>query len=131
MERLDELDLLIVAVGARVKIGPGDRDRVRIVAYRRHRGIDIARVEMMSCTDTGEIADGTAQVHVVPREQHAAAFGAKRTDLADVFLGQAVPDIDREEPQLLVVAVLERGEQRIRRAERIAVPRRYLEEGSS
>jgi hypothetical protein len=44
-----------------------------------------------------------------------------------VFGGQAVPDIYREQPQLMIVAAIKLRKKRIRRLERITVSRRDIE----
>src|SRR5258708_6667776 len=84
-------------------------------------------MEMISRSNSSEVADGTAQIHVVPCDEDAPASPAKRIDPGAVFGRQAVPDIHREEPQLIVVAPVKTREKRIRLPERIAVPSRHIE----
>ena len=126
MNRFYSLDLLIVAVGAGVKIGPGNRDRVRIIPHFWSRWIHIPGVKMISRSNPSEVADGAPQIHVIPRDERAPTSGAKRIYPAAVLGKQAVPDIDREEPQLIIVAAIKIREKRIGRPERIAVPRRHV-----
>jgi hypothetical protein len=82
---------------------------------------------MMSGSNSSEIADRATEIHVIPSDEHAPASGAKRIYPAAVFVRQAVPDIYREEPQLIIVAAIKIREKRIRRPERIAVSRRHIE----
>ena len=57
MDGFDRLNLLIVSVRARMKIGPGDREREGIVPYGGHRLIHVASMKVIGGTDLGEIAD--------------------------------------------------------------------------
>ena len=82
---------------------------------------------MIGRSDAREIADRATQIHVIPCNEHAPASSAKRVYAAAVFRRQAVPDIDREQPQLIVVASIKLREKAVGSAERIAVPHRHLE----
>ena len=82
---------------------------------------------MLARSNSGETAERAAEIHVIPCDKHAPASGAKCIDPTAVFGRQAVPDIHREEPQLIIVAASKIGEKRIRRSKRIAVSRRDIE----
>jgi hypothetical protein len=83
---------------------------------------------MMSGSNSSETADGATQIHVVPCDEYGPAPGSKRIYPAAVFRRQAVPDIYREEPKLIIFAALKIRQERIRCSERIAVSRRQIEQ---
>jgi len=93
VDRFYGLDLLIVTVSTRVKIGPGNRAREWIIPCGWSGWIHVPGVEMMSCSNASEAADGGAQIHVVPCDEHAPTSSPKRVYPAAVFFGQAVSDI--------------------------------------
>jgi hypothetical protein len=127
VDRFYRLDPLIVPIGARVKIGPGNRAREGIIPHRGSGWIHVPGVEMMGRSNVSQAADRRTQIHVVPCEEHASAPGTKRGYSGAVFGSQAIPHIYGEEPQLSIVASIKIGEQRIGRAQRIAVSSRHIE----
>jgi TPP-dependent indolepyruvate ferredoxin oxidoreductase alpha subunit len=86
---------------------------------------------MLARPNSSETAERATQIHVIPCDEYTPASGAKRIDSAAVFGRQAVPDIYREEPQLIVVAPIEIRQKCIRRPKRIPVPRRHGEKRPS
>jgi hypothetical protein len=61
MDRFYSLDLLIIPIGARVKIGPGNRDCEGIIPHRWSRWIHVPGVEMMSRSNAREMDMDSSQ----------------------------------------------------------------------
>src|SRR4051794_29876855 len=78
-------------------------------------------MEVMRLADTPPRADGRAQGHVIARDQQAAATLAKPRDRLAIRRGQAVAGINREQPELVEVALVDRRQDRVRLPRRIAV----------
>jgi hypothetical protein len=62
-------------------------------------------MEMVRLADPAEGADGAAQIHVVAGDQKAAAAFVEGVDGGAFLRVQAIADIDREEPELIEIAV--------------------------
>src|SRR6185436_13268632 len=92
-------DLLIVAVGAGVIIGPGNRGVERIVRnVPRSVGFGILGVKEVSTTDTAQGAQRRTEVFVIPRSHDAAATLPETCDALTVGDGETVSHINCKQP---------------------------------
>ena len=80
-------------------------------------------MEMMRQPDPAQGADGGAQIHMIAGDQQPAAPGAESRDRLAILGREPIPDIDREQPELVELRTVEGGENRIRLARRIAIAR--------
>ena len=85
-------------------------------------------MEVMRLSDAAQIADRRTEIHVIPRDQQSTAIAAKARDRLAVLDGKPVTDIHGEEPHLIEIAQIERGQNRLRCAKRIAIPHRDVED---
>jgi hypothetical protein len=117
-----DFDLLEIAIRAGVEVRPGDVGRVRIVdlAFLGIRVL-LFRVEVVRLADTAQRADRRTEIHVIARYEQAPAAFAKPRDRVAIRLGQAVAHVDREEPELIEVALVDRRQDRIRPSSLVAV----------
>jgi hypothetical protein len=108
MHGRDRRDALVVAVAARVIVGPGDVFRLLIVA--RAPGLVrvlVLAVEEVCAPDAAERAERRAEVLMVARGEESAAALAKARDALTIRLGQPVTCVHGEEPQLVEVGRVE------------------------
>src|SRR5690348_11066022 len=104
MRRRNHLDLLPVAVGSRMIVGPGDGRRLAVIPLMSGRiGIEIPAVEVIGGANSGERTHRASKVHVIARDHEAAAFLAESGDPGAIPLVETVTGVDREKPELGVV----------------------------
>src|ERR1700722_15959269 len=127
MPRSLDLNELVVTVGTGMKIGPGDRRGVGIIALGRQAWVDVFAVEMMGGADFLDPADGTSQIHMIAREHQSAAATAEVRYRAAVFRSEPIARVHREQPELIELAALQARQHRIGCTRRVAVARRYVE----
>src|ERR1700726_4133490 len=97
MQGTRDLDFLEIAVGARMKVRPGDGGRIGVVDLVPGRiRIEAAGMEIMRLANAAECADGRSQIHVISRDQEATAVTAETGDALAVLYGQSIADVDRE-----------------------------------
>src|SRR5205807_8874906 len=95
---------LIITVGARMIIGPGDRSGVRIIRHMPGSvRFGMFGVKKVGRPDAPECTQRSAQVLVIARSQDAAAPLAKAGDALAIKHTETVADIDRKQPQLVKV----------------------------
>ena len=87
---------LIVAVGAGVIVGPGNRRGVLVVAPGRrvHRLV----MELVDLPDRAETQQTSAQILVVARRQHTPTIAAKAHNRLGLGVRQPVTDVHRHQP---------------------------------
>jgi hypothetical protein len=73
VRRQFDMNFLIVTIGARVKIGPGDVRGIGIISFTQRIWVDVAGMKMMRSTDAGQRANRRAQIHVITSHHEAAA----------------------------------------------------------
>lgn len=126
----DRSDALVVAVRARVVVGPRDGSRERVVdALAIRIGLAVAAVEVMRGADAAQVAYRTAQVHVVARDHEAAAATAESADACAIFRCQAVAGVDGKEPELVEVRFIQRRQHGVGSRARRAVAGGHPEGG--
>ena len=102
MNRLNSRDSLVIAVRARMIVGPTDRRACLIVAnVARLIGLLMLRVKEMRATDSTERTQRRAQVFVVARRQNPAASLVKTRDAFAVGVAQSVAGINSKKPELV------------------------------
>jgi len=102
---------LIVAVGTGVEIGPGDGRGVQVIAHRGR--IDALFVELVDYADRPEPAQTAAQVLVVAGGEQPSAALAEPADRCGFGIGEAVPDVDGQQPQLVVAQLVDMTQDRV------------------
>src|SRR6476659_8093785 len=107
-------DLLIVAVGAGMIVGPGNRGVERIVRNMpRSVGLWIFGVKEVSTADTTQGAQRRTEVFVVSRSHDAAATLPETRDALTVGDGETVPHINCKQPELVEIRRIKRAKDRI------------------
>src|SRR5204863_10101031 len=95
---------LVVAVGARMIVGPGDRRSEGIVGDMSGGvGLRMFRVKKMGPADATQSAERNPQVLMIARGHDAAAPLAKVRDALAISHSQTVAGVDRKQPQLVKV----------------------------
>jgi len=121
---------LEVAIRARVEIRPADVCRVAVVG-RRQRAVDVVRMKDVGRTDGTHVADRAAEIHMVARDHDAAATLAEPQDSFAIGIVEPVARIHCEQPQLVVLRAIERGQNRVRFTDGITIPRRDVEQSAA
>src|SRR6185437_15527764 len=107
-------DPLIVAVGAGMIVGPGNRGVEYIVRNMpRSVGLWIFGVKEMRTADTAEGAQRGTEVFMVSRRHDAAATLAEPSYALTVCDGETVSHINCKKPQLVKVCRIQRAKDRI------------------
>ncbi len=126
----DDIDLLEIAIRAGMIVRPEDiaglaviDDPARLVRLR------ILAVEEMRFAHAAERADRAAQVHMVARHQQTGAVFPKAADRGAILWIEAVARVDCEQPEFVIIGLVDRREYRIGAARRGAIPGRHLAQG--
>src|ERR1051325_2171630 len=95
-------------------VGPGDRSGVGIVRHMS-RGIRLGmfRMEKVRATNAAERAERSPEVLMIASGHDAAASLAETRDALTVGRGQAFTQVNRKQPELLHVGLIERAQDRI------------------
>src|SRR6185437_3337457 len=101
MDMADGLHALEIAIRARLVVRPADAGRMRVVEAAAILAFRVDAVEVLRLADATEVAYGTAEVHVVARDQQSAAEFAKAADARAIGGRQAIAGVGREQPQLV------------------------------
>src|ERR1044071_3166488 len=108
MYRLDERDTLIVAIAARMIVGPGDVFRILIVArVPRFVRVLMFAVKEVCAPDAAERAERRPQILVIARRQNPAASLPEARDALTVGQTQSVAQVYGEEPEFVEVGRIE------------------------
>src|SRR5829696_9925158 len=108
MKGLAGRDRLIIAVAARMVVGPVDVLGLTVVARApRLVRVLVLAVEEVCAADAAERAEGRAQILMVARGEDATAALSKAGDALTVGHGQPVAGVHGEEPQLVEVRRVE------------------------
>jgi hypothetical protein len=102
MRGADDLDFLEIAIGPGMIVRPQNVRRLAVVDDAvRLIGINVRAVEVMRAADAAERADRASKIHVIPRDQQAAAVRPEPADRGAILRMKAVAGIDCEEPKLV------------------------------
>ncbi len=121
------LDLLVVSIRARVIVWPRNpRGELIVDCPASDVRIQIARVKMVRLPDGAQVADTTAEIHVIAGHQETLAPVVEPHDRIAILRGEAVACVDGEQPQFIEIAGIEPREDRVRGSTRRSVPRHDL-----
>ena len=108
MDGFNRRDSLVVAVRARMIVGPTDRRAFDVVADMPSRiRILMLRVKEMRAPDSAERTQRRAEVLVIASGENAAATLVKTRDALAVSLAQSVSGINCKKPELVEVSRIE------------------------
>jgi hypothetical protein len=88
-------------------------------------------VKVVCLAHPAQTAQRTAQIHVIPGDQQATTCPSESRDSPAIFGGQAVPFVNRKQPQLVERGFVETRKNRVRLPEPIAVPSDDIERHAS
>ena len=95
------LDLLIVAVGARMVVGPGDRSGKRIIRnVPRGVWLRIPGMKKVGAANAAQSTERCAEVFVIARGHDAAAPLPEARDALTISHGQPIAGVNRKQPKL-------------------------------
>src|SRR6185503_5095348 len=110
VKRLERRDLLVVAVAARVIVGPRDAGRDAIVGnVTRLIRIEVIAVKEMGAPDAAESTQRGAEVLMIARRQETSASLVKTCDAGTVNRSQPLANFYGKQPKLIKVAGIERA----------------------
>src|SRR5581483_2702650 len=118
MNITQHLDLLEIAVGPRMKIGPVDVRCEGVVSLQWEAWIPVLRVEQMSRSDPVQGTNRATQIHMVAGHQEPPTASAKLGNRLALLWPQTRSRIDGKQPHFVEVAAMERCENRIGRFKR-------------
>ena len=97
MNRLDAGNPLVVAVPARVIVGPGDQFCILIVAdLARFVRVDVSCVKEVCPPEAAQVAQRRSQILMVASRQNTSASLAETGNALTVFHSQAMTCVNRE-----------------------------------
>jgi hypothetical protein len=78
---------------------------------------------MVGCADTAQTADGRAEIHVIACDEQSPSPPPETSYTATVLFGQSISAIDREQPTLAAIRLIETRQNRIGLSRGTAVAR--------
>ncbi len=117
MRRFGYRDGLKIAIRARMIVRPKNIVRLRVVRDMPRRiWLRAFAVKIMGTADAAQGADRAAEIHMVARDEQAAALLPEPADRCAIFAGQSVARIDCKEPEFVEVRPVDGRKDRIGRA---------------